>query len=135
MGTNPQETADLVTFTEEILNGKLHFLCSVLNWMRERTEPKSILGLVWKIGNTWPKKFLCYPLSKIGVFGFLISWIFREKKQRNKKSWFLVNSRCFCFAFHANLMSDGKKKRLKFLFITPLILLINMSISLFRWTV
>ena len=25
-----QETADLVTFTEEILNGKLHFLCSVI---------------------------------------------------------------------------------------------------------
>ena len=25
----PLETADLVTFTEEILNGKLHFLCSV----------------------------------------------------------------------------------------------------------
>ena len=24
----PQETADLVTFTEEILNGKLHFLRS-----------------------------------------------------------------------------------------------------------
>ena len=23
------DTADLVTFTEEILNGKLHFLCSV----------------------------------------------------------------------------------------------------------
>ena len=23
-----QETADLITFTEEILNGKLHFLCS-----------------------------------------------------------------------------------------------------------
>ena len=23
-----KETADLVTFTEEILNGKLHFLCS-----------------------------------------------------------------------------------------------------------
>ena len=29
MWPNPQETADLVTFTEEILNGKLHFLCSV----------------------------------------------------------------------------------------------------------
>ena len=27
--TKPQETADMVTFTEEILNGKLHFLCSV----------------------------------------------------------------------------------------------------------
>ena len=30
MLTNPQETADLVTFTEEILNGNLHFLCSVI---------------------------------------------------------------------------------------------------------
>ena len=29
MWPNPQETADLVTFTEEIFNGKLHFLCSV----------------------------------------------------------------------------------------------------------
>ena len=28
MWPNPQETADLVTFTEEILIGKLHFLCS-----------------------------------------------------------------------------------------------------------
>ena len=26
MWPNPQETADLVTFTEEILNGKVHFL-------------------------------------------------------------------------------------------------------------
>ena len=29
MRPNPQETADLVTFTEDIVNGKLHFLCSV----------------------------------------------------------------------------------------------------------
>ena len=29
MRPNPQETAYLVTFTEEILNGKLHLLCSV----------------------------------------------------------------------------------------------------------
>ena len=28
MRSNPQETADLVTFTDEILNGKLDFLCS-----------------------------------------------------------------------------------------------------------
>ena len=28
MWTNPQFPADLVTFTEEILNGKFHFLCS-----------------------------------------------------------------------------------------------------------
>ena len=29
MWPNPQFPADLVIFTEEILNGKLHFLCSV----------------------------------------------------------------------------------------------------------
>ena len=28
MRPDPQETANLVTFTEEIVNGKLHFLCS-----------------------------------------------------------------------------------------------------------
>ena len=28
MWPNPLLPADLVTFTEEILNGKLHFLCS-----------------------------------------------------------------------------------------------------------
>ena len=28
MWPNPLETADVVTFTEEILNGKLHILCS-----------------------------------------------------------------------------------------------------------
>ena len=30
MWPNPQETADLVTFTKEILNGKFHFLYSVI---------------------------------------------------------------------------------------------------------
>ena len=28
MWPNPQESADLVTFTEEILNGKPYFLCN-----------------------------------------------------------------------------------------------------------
>ena len=30
MWPNPQDSADLVTFNEEIINGKLHFLCSVI---------------------------------------------------------------------------------------------------------
>ena len=30
MWPNPQDTSDLVTFTEEIPNGKLHFLCCAL---------------------------------------------------------------------------------------------------------
>ena len=29
MWPNPEGGADLVTFTEEIINGKLHFLCTV----------------------------------------------------------------------------------------------------------
>ena len=36
--TNPQFPADLVTFTEEIHNGKLHFLCSVKRKQKETTR-------------------------------------------------------------------------------------------------
>ena len=32
--TNPQETVNLVTFTEEIFNGKLQFLCMDLYFMK-----------------------------------------------------------------------------------------------------
>ena len=43
MCPNPHFPADLVTFTEEILNGKLHFLCSKdsrlsFNFRRFETE-------------------------------------------------------------------------------------------------
>ena len=33
-----QETADLVTFIEEILNGKLHFLCGVKSVLRNHSS-------------------------------------------------------------------------------------------------
>ena len=35
MWPDPQETEDLVTFTKEILNGKLQFLCSVMRSKKE----------------------------------------------------------------------------------------------------
>ena len=95
----------------------------------------SDVGLVRKMVNTWPKKFYAILFQKLVFLVSLYPEILERKKQRNKKSWFLVNSCCFRFAFHANLMSGRKKKRLKFLFITQLILLINMSISLFQLTV
>ena len=50
MWPNPQETADLVTFTEEIFNGgKLHFLCSV------KSHPTTALMLVqgFKLSIFW----------------------------------------------------------------------------------
>ena len=39
MGPNPQETENLVTFTEEIVNGKLHFLCRVTNAISPHSLP------------------------------------------------------------------------------------------------
>ena len=40
--SSKQETADLVTFTEKILNGKLHFLCSVRCRIKARTLSKLV---------------------------------------------------------------------------------------------
>ena len=42
MWSNPQETADLVTFTEEIFNRKLHFLCS--DYQKEKNTKR--IGLM-----------------------------------------------------------------------------------------
>ena len=39
MRPNPQETADLVKFTEEILSGKLRFLCSVYYSYTKSVKP------------------------------------------------------------------------------------------------
>ena len=44
MWTNPQFPADLVTFTEEILNGKIHFLCS--GWYKAFIQIEGMVLLV-----------------------------------------------------------------------------------------
>ena len=44
MWPNPQETADFVTFTAGILNGKLHFLCS--EWFYPEPWNDSIIHIV-----------------------------------------------------------------------------------------
>ena len=52
MWLNPQFTAVLVTFTEEILNRKLHFLCSVITShllfyvLTTLREKRSVLGVI-----------------------------------------------------------------------------------------
>ena len=43
MWTKPQQTADLVTFTEEILNGKLNFLCSVYGYAVKEVQVNSLI--------------------------------------------------------------------------------------------
>ena len=59
MWPNPQETVDSITFTEEILNGKLQFLRSV-------TRKSVVPPLVFQIDPT-----LCFPFKK-----FLGYWRF-----------------------------------------------------------
>ena len=41
-------TVDLVTFTEEFLNGKFHFLCSVKSYLR---IPFTIINSKWRMNN------------------------------------------------------------------------------------
>ena len=48
MRPNPKETAELVTFTEEILNGKLHFLWNDI-YGRILTTPASALRFCVKV--------------------------------------------------------------------------------------
>ena len=64
---NVQETADLITFTEELLNGKLHFLCSelLLIWcIRSRLIWVSvkILTLLFRSLQNWSARF-CFKGS------------------------------------------------------------------------
>ena len=74
MWPNPQETAALVVFTEEILNGKLHFLCSV--W--------------WKVLMTPDRNFKLISLYSITFFYCKISKFPMVFKSANsaKTNWF-----------------------------------------------
>ena len=48
MPINSQETADMVRFTEEILNGKLHFLCSV-HYVKKLTKHRGVFSTLSSI--------------------------------------------------------------------------------------
>ena len=69
MSPNPQETADLVTFTEEILNRKLHFFCSEMN-LRLTPNMDTILtsffsNYFWSLG---PRTDICANFGTFLVF-------------------------------------------------------------------
>ena len=84
----PQETVDLVTFTEEIPNWKLHFLCSVKNSGDEKGQfPKD---------STLPADFNHFPLDSwfYCVILFKISWpiiIWKYECRDNLSSTFRKN--------------------------------------------
>ena len=66
MWPNPQETADLVTFTEEILNGKLHFLCSVICNNSNNNRKKTMLTNSLSVCNL-QKVMSAETVSYIGI--------------------------------------------------------------------
>ena len=67
MWPNPQERADLVTFTAEIFNGKLHFLCSVRKRLLAGVLQKK---LFLKTFTKFKGKYLCCSLflTKLRLF-------------------------------------------------------------------
>ena len=57
MWPNLQETEDLVTITKEILNGKLHFLCSVTNYIFTACLEETRLTTYKKLKNIQANEF------------------------------------------------------------------------------
>ena len=90
MWPNPQEPGDLVKFTEEILNGKLHFLCSVSAFLfptvRSTFENKVLSILVLNIVGVPSSSADCY--YKYWRFKSWFHQIYRQLPQNSCK--FLV---------------------------------------------
>ena len=98
MWPNPKETADLVTFTEEILNGKLHFLCGVIvkamfnKWIKSKKiiicskhiismKRQSELGVLTEALFYVREQYISITFLLKTSFQPLIVWIFFEINQ------------------------------------------------------
>ena len=81
MWPNPQETPNLVTFTKEILNGKLHFLCNikVTNYFRKEAS----IQMIDRVLNT--------PRCRCTEFNLALKYIDHEA---------LEKKHIFCFTIH-----------------------------------
>ena len=90
MWPNSQEIADLVTFTEEILNGKLHFRCSMHGYIH-----CSSFNVSWE--------------HKLGQYciNVLLKWMKNYKFIRWLYFWSFLNEVVclICFSLHRKLCS------------------------------
>ena len=68
MWPNPQFPADLVTFTEEILNGNLHFLCIV------NTQLRKVFNVYLTILGDYLLKGQDVKILKCGALGNQVSF-------------------------------------------------------------
>ena len=144
MWSNSQFPGDLVTFTEEILNGKLHFLCSVsLSCLRFDRYVSEILTL-FRIGllgaaHEWedlkapapfPSHRICYTYPTKMKPGTSIPY--RKKIQKNIwTEWYTKSSTVTSIQNFSYIRKNRQKLFLYFLipltFMKPLnIFLINM---------
>ena len=87
MWPNPQFPADLVTFTEEILNGKFHFLRSAVVW---KDLPKLCSNII--LERVIIKHFLLYFIDEIFCFESFNLVVLILKSSRTNDSYKLVRS-------------------------------------------
>ena len=98
MWANSQETADLVTITEEILNGKLHFLCSVngVMWsmtLKVRLKIKNIDhkdDINWlrpRYVHKYTKYKMCLSIMMVGYIKQHPSNIWSSIHEKVKQHW------------------------------------------------
>ena len=100
MLANPQKTADLVTFTEEILNRKLHFLCSVWapdescaihNDFLKPTQVLQKLSLLKNYRAIHKHTVICFMLCSLWSICCRINFFHQITRNKgNEKSCFLV---------------------------------------------
>ena len=79
MWPNPQFPADMVTFTEEIINGKLHFLCSefFLFFLTAFLDELLFWTFFLKKGQVYWFKFInVQPSSKAFAFKYSVKKLF-----------------------------------------------------------
>ena len=74
MWANPQKTADSVTLTEEILNGKLHFLCIEVSLVLMVQSFQGIENETVKLGYSYDKRTICFSFFKVLLFHLQIHY-------------------------------------------------------------
>ena len=85
MSPNPQETEDLVTFTEEILNGKLQFLCILqINKDHNASEILEFQLIWWRLKGTAYYSVNFYMCSRVLIF----CWYY-EKTSTQVWPWYI----------------------------------------------
>ena len=68
MWPNPQFHADLVTFTKEILNGKLHFMCSMRTAAFDNNGPLNVENFTRSVFFSAASRNLTFSFMFFGFF-------------------------------------------------------------------